>query len=182
MEPKQSRAPKPRPMPSLKPPKAMKPPARLSSKPITSPGVIFRPSRTTSIAMPITGMVAEMTATVTALVMPCPSSNMKAPSPMVPPPINNPLSQLALVSASRPSSHHHSGSKHAAAMTMRAAFKGRGGTTSISRSAAGRPMAQISIESMHMILADWVLDGAGRAFMYFRAGSLERVKREAAVS
>jgi hypothetical protein len=43
-------------------------------------------------------------------------------------------------------------------------------------------MAQISMESMHMMLADWVLAGAGRAFMYFRAGLLERVKREAAVS
>ena len=104
------------------------------------------------MAMPTTGMAAEITATVTTLVRAWPSTSMNAPTPMPPPPISTPLPHCAARSAAPPSSHHHSGSKHAAAMAMRAAVSGSAGTLPISRSAAGSPSAHTSMDSMHKTL------------------------------
>ena len=64
-----------------------------------------------------------------------------------------PCHQGALRNASAPSSSHHKGSRQAAAITMRAAVSGSGGTTPSNRLAAGRPMAQMSMDSMHTTLA-----------------------------
>lgn len=75
--------------------------------------------------MAISGMLAETRATVTALVMPWPTTSIKAPPPMVLPPIKIALPQGALRRAAPPSSHHHKGSKQALARAMRAAVRQR---------------------------------------------------------
>jgi hypothetical protein len=121
--------------------------------------------------MPTTGIEAEMIATVTASVMPCPTTSKNAPKPMVEPPIRIPCHQGALRNASAPSSSHQKGSKHAAAMTMRAAVKGSGGTVPNNKPAAGKPIAQISMDSMHTTLAAHVEGGTEREVMLANARS-----------
>jgi hypothetical protein len=48
---------------------------------------------------------------------------------------------------------------------MRAAVKGSGGTVPSSKLAAGRPMAQISMDSMHTTLAAHAEGGTGLGIM-----------------
>ena len=110
-------------------------------------------NRVIMLAVAISGMLAETRATVTALVMPWPTTSIKAPPPMVLPPIKIALPQGALRRAAPPSSHHHKGSKQALARAMRAAVKGSGGTLAISKSAAGSAIAHTSMDNMHSRLA-----------------------------
>jgi hypothetical protein len=50
-------------------------------------------------------------------------------------------------------------------MTMRAAVKGKGGTVSSNKLAAGKPMAQTNMDSMHTILAAHAEEETGLGVM-----------------
>ena len=80
---------------------------------------------------------------------------------MVEPPTRIPCHQGALRSASGPSINHQMGNKQAAAISMRADVKGSGGTVPSNRLAAGRPIAQTSMDNMHAPLAAHAEEGTG---------------------